>query len=704
MNFKQLCDWTNKNLTPELTDYINIQGRLLVLMGQELDAKNTKIARHKSHQFDWIIGDGLMAELDWELEALHGFECDLNSDRLLKKHARQYARFLQRLFISQAQKTLKKSPFIANLNLLKQRLGLSEVDTKLLEIIFIYQREIGPHICRGQDLSNNIDTLLIEFSGQVISRQYIANICRGHENPLFTSGMIKLSLDGENWHDMLELHSKFDKLISSHFELNDLLYPEVKHKRPKPELKACDFSHIKNELTCLTLLVRHALTNQQRLNILLVGQAGSGKNELVYHLTKQFKLSLTEISTSIGSGFSGDQVTESDRLSNLLCYNSLAAHNHQSIVLLDEVDELFVQANSGISFKMRSSVSKVQLVYALDSVNLITFWVCNHKENIEEAFLRRFDFILDMPKLNQQQRRKMVKRIVGTNISAELEDELVKIEQASPAFYQAIAKSFKVVTDAKLQQTLLHTYSKGLYDIDNPKDANKNPPVKYLAELLNTNVNAAELIAGIKRSKQARILLAGVPGAGKTEFCRFIAEQLKMPLIRKTPSDIQDKYIGETEVKIANTFAGAYEQNAVLLFDEADGLLRTRESANQSWEISQINEFLAQLENFDGICFVATNFPKTLDLALQRRFDFNVFFDYLTHAQLCKAVALDTKRKLTSAQQNQLKQLTKIAPGDLTKIRRQARVIAKPLNFSFVFEQLKIEESLKNGGKRKMGF
>ncbi len=39
----------------------------------------------------------------------------------------------------------------------------------------------------------------------------------------------------------------------------------------------------------------------------------------------------------------------------------------------------------------------------------------------------------------------------------------------------------------------------------------------------------------------------------------------------------------------------------ILFFDEVDGLLQDRAGASRSWEITQVNEFLQQMENFDGV-------------------------------------------------------------------------------------------------------
>ena len=86
-------------------------------------------------------------------------------------------------------------------------------------------------------------------------------------------------------------------------------------------------------------------------------------------------------------------------------------------------------------------------------------------------------------------------------------------------------------------------------------------------------------------------------------------------------------------------FKDAEESKAILFLDEADSLIRDRSGANHSWEVSQVNEMLTQMENFkgifiaatnfDGIFIAATNFDGTLDMASRRRFALKVKFGYL---------------------------------------------------------------------------
>ncbi|NIP99131.1 MAG: AAA family ATPase, partial [Nitrospinaceae bacterium] len=70
----------------------------------------------------------------------------------------------------------------------------------------------------------------------------------------------------------------------------------------------------------------------------------------------------------------------------------------------------------------------------------------------------------------------------------------------------------------------------------------------------------------------------------------------------------------------------AEENRALLFFDEADSFLRPREAAVRSWEVTEVNELLTQMETFRGVFLCATNFLNGLDSAALRRFTFKVEF------------------------------------------------------------------------------
>ena len=111
-------------------------------------------------------------------------------------------------------------------------------------------------------------------------------------------------------------------------------------------------------------------------------------------------------------------------------------------------------------------------------------------------------------------------------------------------------------------------------------------------------------------------------------FDRLVPFCILKKLLVKRASDILSPYVGEAEMNIAKIFEQAKRDNAVLLLDEADSFLMDRKRANHSWEVTQVNELLTQMEVFEGIFVCSTNLMDNLDEASIRRFDLKIKIDY----------------------------------------------------------------------------
>lgn len=131
-------------------------------------------------------------------------------------------------------------------------------------------------------------------------------------------------------------------------------------------------------------------------------------------------------------------------------------------------------------------------------------------------------------------------------------------------------------------------------------------------------------------------LLYGVPGTGKTMAVQVIANELGLPLYRVDLSMLVSKYIGETEKNISKIFHNAKDVNAVLFFDEADSLFAKRSEVKDSHDRNanaQTAHLLQEIESYDGITILATNYVNNIDDAFKRRIKFMVKFQFPSEAE-----------------------------------------------------------------------
>ena len=172
----------------------------------------------------------------------------------------------------------------------------------------------------------------------------------------------------------------------------------------------------------------------------------------------------------------------------------------------------------------------------------------------------------------------------------------------------------------------------------------------------------------MQEKERCAILFHGEPGTGKTEFARFLAKLTGFDHKTLSVSDFLSPYVGETEANIAKAFKEAIKKNMVLIFDEADSLLSDRRGAARSWEVSQVNEFLAQLDRYKGVFIATTNFVKQFDMAAMRRFNWKVEFKSIAQNKIKNAFEYFFPQVDFGGLDDKFKNIKKITAGDIAVI------------------------------------
>jgi|GEM_PF-2356646 len=141
--------------------------------------------------------------------------------------------------------------------------------------------------------------------------------------------------------------------------------------------------------------------------------------------------------------------------------------------------------------------------------------------------------------------------------------------------------------------------------------------------------------------KGVTLVLYGPPGTGKTRSAEALAGELGRPFLSLSAGDLESRFMGETAKNVQAVFRAATEQGAVLFFDEADSLFGRRASDVTQGVDHEVNvtksTLLIEVERFEGILVLATNFQENIDGAFVRRLSWHVHFRKPDH---------DTRRRL----------------------------------------------------------
>lgn len=131
------------------------------------------------------------------------------------------------------------------------------------------------------------------------------------------------------------------------------------------------------------------------------------------------------------------------------------------------------------------------------------------------------------------------------------------------------------------------------------------------------------------KGKAGIFILSGKPGTGKTLTAEAIAEKMKRPLI-KLSFGILGSHPIDIERKLDLLLKRSSSYGAILLFDEADLILRSRSQCTDIDLNSIVCVFLQKIEYYNGVVFLCTNESDNIDDAIKSRAILVINYDALT--------------------------------------------------------------------------
>ncbi len=442
------------------------------------------------------------------------------------------------------------------------------------------------------------------------------------------------------------------------------------------------------------ILKRMIAASGGKCNILLYGAPGTGKTSFARSLTKELGRTVYEIKQGDEDG---KNMKSEARMVGIQVCNS-QEEPAESVMMIDEADELLRGTSCGFSlfgfdFGGGKSTEKGVMNSILDEMKIPAIWISNAPAGaMDESVRRRFDYSISFEHLNGSQRIAIWKNQVAKHglealiPEAKIEEYAAKYETSAGGISTVLENVKRMAPASEKVDELVATLMKPHCKLMGVKDAHAFLPAKdYSLDGLNVkgkvtperivkavrNYLDAEFGLAAEDKPRMNVLLFGPPGTGKTEFVKYLGKALDRKVLVVKGSDLLSKWVGESEQNIARAFRRAEAEHAILFFDEVDGLLQDRSNATRSWEITQVNELLQQMENFDGIMVAATNFSKNLDPATMRRFTFKLEFGYLDDEGKRSFFERMFKTTLTDEEFVELRQLRNLAPGDFRTVRQE---------------------------------
>ena len=534
--------------------------------------------------------------------------------------------------------------------------------------------------------------------------------------------------------DLMKVSEKLPPVLMREYRDRAELMAVFTRPAARSELKSSDFEFVGDDVQVLVHLLRKAqATKAQGVNVLLYGPPGTGKTELAKVVAAEAGLDLFEVEYADRDG---NSLSGRDRYRSMQIAQVFLKGSQEAALLFDEVEDVFPPISvdaAGLMARaeqqampagMGHSVSgKAWVNQILESNPVPTIWVTNRIEQIDPAFRRRFAYHLELKSPPPGAREQLIRKsLADVAVSDEFVAKLTERKGLTPAQIRTAVRFADLAHvgevpggeafEALIERQLKNSDAALGRKADTGTSKGRRQVTTYDLGMLNveSRFEIPRIVEALKARGHGALCFYGAPGTGKTALGEYIAQQMDQPLIIKQASDLVSKYVGETEQNMAAMFEEATQEKAVLLLDEADSFLLDRRGAQRSYEVTEVNEMLQQMERHHGVFICTTNLLDRIDQAALRRFTFKIRFKPLTAEQREKMFVTEAlggnAELLTDEVRRRLAKLEQLTPGDFAAVKRQTDILAAEFSVEEFLEQLEAEHRIKPEVReqRSMGF
>ncbi|MEG9498421.1 AAA family ATPase [Mannheimia indoligenes] len=605
-----------------------------------------------------------------------GLPQEMEKDSELKPLARELLRERYKAILNQNELPERWQMGYENLARLAQFLDLTLTEQAVMQFVFHFRAERNfrclLEYLPKMDL-NQTCLILADLLG--VNHKEVKSVL-AKTGKLTSYGLIDRSYNPDQFHEYLGWG---DALDFDDFVILPISEQSLIERATVPTvastLQLSHYDHIAEQREImLNYLDIATKTAKKGVNILLYGAAGTGKTEFVALLANTLNLPAY---TMANQDKDGDVLSGTTRLENCRLAQKLLA-GKSAVIIFDEVEDVFAG-----SFTERSAAQehKAWVNDFLENNATPMIWISNSVRCIDNAYLRRFDMIFEMPMLPNKHKESLISALAGEKLSPDYIRHFAQNADLSPA---VLTRTFNVMNclpienQAEFAEKALGMFNQTLVSQGFRKmEPLVESKIAYNLDWVNCAEDMHKISEGLKRTKRGRICCYGPPGTGKTAWANWLAQEMGLQALVCQGSDLLSPYVGETEQKIAEVFRRAKDNNMALIFDEVDTFLFARESGQRSWEHSQVNEMLTQIEKFEGLLIVSTNLMDNLDPAALRRFDLKLHFGYLNVEQSKNAAISQAKKlglpELSEQELSRFDYWENLTLGDFAAVARRHR-------------------------------